>query len=115
LTGKKTLHPLIITASTPIAGPVVVVVGMRRQAADVRGAAQLLAEALTTVRALAPTTRVVVRVDSMFSTTEVAATAARYGAAVSLTTGSNPCVNAAIGQIPTAPVDGDPLPAGVRR
>jgi hypothetical protein len=58
VTGKKTLHPLIATASTPIAGPVVVAVRMRRgKAADVRGASRFLAEALTTVRALAPTTR----------------------------------------------------------
>ncbi|MGH3981883.1 MAG: IS1380 family transposase [Pseudonocardiaceae bacterium] len=101
LTGKKTLHPLIATASTPIARPVVVAVRMRRgKAADVRGAARFLAEALTTVRALAPTARVVVRADSKFYTAEVAATAARYGAAVSLTTGSNPSVNAAITQVP---------------
>ena len=101
LTGTKTLHPLIATALTPIAGPVVVAVGMRRgKAADVRGAARFLAEALTTVRALAPTARVVVRADSTFYTAEVAATAARYGAAVSLTTGSNPSVNAAITQVP---------------
>jgi hypothetical protein len=43
---------------------------------------------------------VVVRADSKFHTAEVAATAARYSAAVSLTTGSNPSVNAAIGQVP---------------
>jgi len=99
--GKKTLHPLIATASTPIARPVVVAVRMRRgKAADVRGAARLLAEALTTVRSLAPTARFVVRADSKFYTAEVAATAARYGAAVSLTTGSTPSVNAAIIQIP---------------
>jgi hypothetical protein len=101
LKGKKTLHPLIAIASTPIARPVVVAVRMRRgKAADVRGAARFLAEALSTVRALAPTARVVVRADSKFYTADVAATAARYGAAVSLTTGSNPSVNAAIGQIP---------------
>jgi hypothetical protein len=65
LTGKKTLHPLIATASTPIARPVVVAVRMRRgKAADVRGATRFLAEALTIVRALAPTARVVVRADS---------------------------------------------------
>ena len=101
LTGKKTLHPLIATASTPIARPVVVAVRMRRgKAADVRGAPRFLAEALTTVRALAPSARIVVRADSKFYTADVAATAARYGAAVSLTTGSNPSVHAAIGQIP---------------
>jgi hypothetical protein len=101
LKGRKTLHPLIATASTPIARPVVVAVRMRRgRAADVRGAARLLAEALTTVRVLAPTARVVVRADSKFYTAEVAAAAGRYGAAVSLTTGSNPSVHAAIGEIP---------------
>jgi hypothetical protein len=101
LTGKKTLHPLLATASTPIAAPVLVAVRMRRgKAADVRGAARLLAEALATVRAIAPTATIVVRGDSKFYTAEVAATAARYGAAVSLTTGANPSVHAAIGQIP---------------
>src|SRR5436305_4545088 len=41
LTGKKTLHPLIATASTPIARPVVVAARLRRgKAADVRGAAR---------------------------------------------------------------------------
>jgi DDE family transposase len=50
LKGKKTLHPLIATASTPIARPVVVAVRMRKgKAADVRGAARFLAEALSTV------------------------------------------------------------------
>jgi hypothetical protein len=101
LTGKKTLHPLLATASTPIAAPVVVATRMRRgKAADVRGAPRLLAEALATVRVIAPTARIVVRGDSKFYTAEVAATAARYAAAVSLTTGSNPSVNAAITQIP---------------
>ena len=101
LKGKKTLHPLLATASTPIAAPVVVAVRMRRgKAADVRGAPRFLAEALTTVRAIAPTARIVVRADSKFYTADVVASAARYGAAVSLTTGSNPSVNAAITQIP---------------
>jgi hypothetical protein len=101
LKGKKTLHPLIATACTPIARPVVVAIRMRKgRAADVRGAARFLAEALTTVRAIAPRARIVVRADSKFYTADVVATAARYDAAVSLTTGSNPSVNAAITQIP---------------
>jgi hypothetical protein len=100
LAGKKTLRPLLVTASTPLAAPVVVAVRMRRgKAADVRGAPRLLAEALVTVRAIAPTAKVVVRGDSKFYTADVVATAARYGAAVSLTTGSNPSVNATIAQI----------------
>jgi DDE family transposase len=101
LKGKKTLHPLIAIASTPIARPVMVAIRLRKgKAADVRGAARFLAEALTTVRAIAPQARIVVRADSKFYTADVAATAARYDAAVSLTTGSNPSVDAAIGQIP---------------
>jgi hypothetical protein len=101
LKGTRTLHPLIATASTPIARPVVVAIRLRRgKAADVRGAARFLAEALATVRAIAPTARIVVRADSKFYTADVVATAARYDAAVSLTTGSNPSVNAAIAAIP---------------
>jgi Transposase DDE domain group 1 len=94
LQGKKTLHPLIAIVSTPIARPVVVAIRLRKgKAADVRGAARLLAEALTTVRAIAPTARIVVRGDSKFYTADVVATAARDDAHVSLTTGSNPSVN----------------------
>jgi Transposase DDE domain group 1 len=100
LKGKKTLHPLIATMSTPIARPVVVAVRLRRgKSADVRGAARFLAEALATVRAIVPTATVVVRADSKFYSADVVATAARYGAHVSLTTGSNPSIHAAIAAI----------------
>jgi hypothetical protein len=101
LKGRKTLHPLIVTASTPIARPVMVAIRLRKgRAADVRGADRLLAQALATVRAIAPHARIVVRADSKFYTADIAATAVRYGADVSLTTGTNPSVHAAIGQIP---------------
>jgi hypothetical protein len=64
LKGKKTLHPLIVTASTPIARPVMVAIRMRTgKSADVRGAPRLRTEALTTVRAIVPTARIVVRGD----------------------------------------------------
>lgn len=100
LKGKKTLHPLIATASTPLAAPVVLAVRLRRgKAADVRGAARFLAEALTTLRAIAPTATVVVRADSQFYTADVAATAARYDAHVSLTARSSPSIRAAIDAI----------------
>ena len=101
LKGKKTLHPLIATASTPISRPVMVAIRLRKgKAADVRGAARFLAEALTTVRAIAPHARIIVRADSKFYTAEVATTAARYNADVSLTTGVNPSITAAIAAIP---------------
>lgn len=98
--GKKTLHPLIATISTPIARPVVAGIRLRRgKSADVRGAARFLAETLTVVRRIAPTAVVVVRGDSKFYTADLVATAARYRAHVSLTTGSNPSVNTAIAGI----------------
>ena len=67
-----------------------------------RGAARFLAEALTTVRSIAPTAKIVVRGDAKFYTADLAAVATRYGAEVSLTTGSNPSVHAAISAIPPA-------------
>jgi len=116
LRGKKTLHPLLVTACTPIARPVVVAIRLRKgRAADVRGAARLLAEALSTVRALAPRARIVVRADSKFSTADVVATAARYDAAVSLTTGSTPSVKRRYRPDPGDCVDRDSLPGRVRR
>jgi Transposase DDE domain group 1 len=100
LMGKKTLHPLIATMSTPLSRPVVVGVRLRRgKSADVRGAARLLAEVLSTVRAITPAAIVVVRADSKFYSADVAVTAARYNAHVSLTTGTNPSVRAAIAGI----------------
>jgi hypothetical protein len=99
--GRKTLHPLIATICTPIARPVVAGIRLRRgKSADVRGAARFLAETLAVVRRIAPRARVIVRGDSKFYTADVVATAARYAAHVSLTTGSNPSVRAAIAAIP---------------
>jgi hypothetical protein len=98
--GKKTLHPLIATISTPIARPVVAGIRLRRgKAADVRGAARFLAETLAVVRRIAPAATIVVRGDSKFYTADLVATAARYRAQVSLTTGSNPSITAAIAAI----------------
>jgi len=83
LKGKKTLHPLLVTVSTPIARPVVAGIRLRKgKSADVRGAARFLAEALAVVRQIAPNATIVVRGDSKFYTADVAATAARYDAQV---------------------------------
>ena len=100
LKGRKTLHPLVATVSTPIARPVVAGIRLRKgKSADVRGAARFLAEALAVVRQVAPNATVVVRGDSKFYSADVVATAARYGASVSLTTGSNPSITTAIKSI----------------
>ncbi len=65
-----------------------------------RGAVRFLAEVLAVVARIAPDATVVIRADSRFYTAKVVATAARYGARVSLTTGSNPDINATIAAIP---------------
>jgi Transposase DDE domain group 1 len=101
LTGVKTLHPLLAVVSTPIARPVVAGIRMRKgKSADVRGAARFAAEALATVAGLGVTGKVVVRADAKFYTADVVAACGRYGAYVSLTTGANPSVEAAIARIP---------------
>ncbi len=98
--GRKTLHPLIATISTPIARPVVAGIRLRKgKSADVRGAARFLAETLAVVRVIAPAATVVVHADSKFYTADIASTAARYRAHVSLSTGANPSVNAAVAAI----------------
>jgi hypothetical protein len=100
LKGRKTLHPLFAIVSTPIARPVVAGIRLRKgKSADVRGAARFLAEALAVVRQMAPNATVVVRGDSKFYSADVVATAARYGASASLTTGSNPSITSAIKSI----------------
>ena len=99
--GAKTLHPLVAALSSPLARPVVAGIRLRKgKSADVRGGAHFLAEALTTARDAGATGQIVVRADSKFYTAEVVAAAMRAGAFVSITTGSNPSVNAAIAQIP---------------
>jgi Transposase DDE domain group 1 len=97
LKGKKTLHPLLATICTPLARPVIAGIRMRNgRAADVRGAAGFVAEALATAKESGATETVILRADSKFYTADVVAAAQRAGAHVSLTTGSNPSVDAAI-------------------
>lgn len=97
LKGQKTLHPLLATISTPLARPVVAGIRLRKgKAADVRGAARFVAEALATAKQAGATGTIILRADSKFYTADVVAAARRAGAHVSLTTGSNPSVDAAI-------------------
>jgi hypothetical protein len=97
LKGQKTLHPLISTISTPLSRPVVAGIRMRKgNAADVRGATSFVAESLSTARAIGCTGALVLRADAKFFTARIVAAAARAGAFVSITTGSNEAVNAAI-------------------
>jgi DDE family transposase len=97
LKGKKTLHPLTATISTPLARPVVAGLRMRKgNSADMRGAARFTTQALKQAHACGATGIIVLRADSKFYSAKVVAAALRHGAQVSITTGSNPAVNAAI-------------------
>jgi DDE family transposase len=97
LKGKRTLHPLLSTISTRQAAPVIGPVRLRRgKAADVRGGASFVAEAIGAARAAGATGEVIVRADSKFYTAEVVAACRRGGAYFSLSTGMNPSISAAI-------------------
>lgn len=100
LKGKRTLHPLLSTISTPGAAPVIGPVRLRRgKAADVRGAASFVAEAITAARAAGGSGWLLVRADSKFYTAEVVAACRRGDAYFSLTTGMNPGIATAIAAI----------------
>jgi hypothetical protein len=99
--GIRTLHPLLATISTPIARPVIAAVRLREgRAADVRGAARFVAEALAAAGEAGCTGIRIVRADSKFYTAGVVAACRRAGAHFSLSTGMNPSIAAAIAQIP---------------
>jgi hypothetical protein len=67
LKGKRTLHPLISTISTTRCAPVVGPVRLRRgKAADVRGAASFVAEAIGMAREAGACGTILVRADSKF-------------------------------------------------
>jgi hypothetical protein len=88
---------LLATISTPLARPVIAGVRLRRgKAADVRGAARFVTEALATAAEAGCTGITIVRADSKFYTAEVVAACRRYGAHFSLSTGMNPSIRAAI-------------------
>jgi len=101
LKGKRTLHPLIATISTPECAPVSGPVRLRRgKAADVRGAQSYVAESIAVARQAGASGTILVRADSKFYTAEVVAACRRGGALFSLSTGINPSITAAIGRIP---------------
>jgi len=101
LRGKRTLHPMLSTISTPDAAPVIGPVRLRRgKAADVRGAESFVAEAIATARQAGATGNILVRADSKFYTADVVAVCRRASVWFSLSTGINPSITAAIGRIP---------------
>ncbi|MFJ8391173.1 IS1380 family transposase, partial [Streptomyces sp. NPDC094438] len=73
-TKVRGLHFQIVTASTPIAAPVIVATRLRKgSAGSAKGAAPLISEAITAVRAMGATGMIVVRGDSAFFSHKVVA------------------------------------------
>ncbi|MFE8957381.1 IS1380 family transposase [Streptomyces althioticus] len=84
-TKVRGLHFQIVTASTPIAAPVIVATRLRRgSAGSAKGAASLIAEAIKAVRSMGATGTIVVRADSAFFSHKVVATCRRAGVRFSL-------------------------------
>jgi hypothetical protein len=101
------LNPLVATISTPDAAPVIAATQLRAgNAASVRGAASLIAEAITTTKAVLATQpgsvggEIVMRADSAFYSRKVIAAARRGGARFSVTVRIDKKVTRAINAIP---------------
>jgi Transposase DDE domain group 1 len=101
------LNPLVATISTPDAAPVIAATQLRAgNAASVRGAASLVAEAIATTKAVLaaqpmPTPgEIVLRADSAFYSRKVIAAASRGGARFSVTMRVDKKVTRAIQSIP---------------
>jgi len=105
IAGKQVLRmglsPLAATISTDTAAPVIA--GMRLRAgksASGKGAARMVAQAISTARAAGVTGQILVRGDSAYGTAAVVAACRRSGARFSLVLAKNPAVAAAIEAIP---------------
>ncbi|KDN85571.1 transposase [Kitasatospora cheerisanensis KCTC 2395] len=84
-TKVRGLHFQIVTASTPLAAPVIVASRLRKgSAGSAKGAASLIAEAIRAVRAMGATGTVIVRADSAFFSHKVVAACRRAKAHFSL-------------------------------
>jgi hypothetical protein len=91
------LSPLVTTIATPIAAPVIAAMRLRKgSAGSSRGAASLLAEALSTARAIAAAANILVRADSAYYAGAVISTARRARARFSVTVSMNASIRAAI-------------------
>ena len=95
------LNVLAATISTPLAAPVVAAARLRGgNAGSARGAATLVAEAITTARQAGATGLIVVRADSAYYGGAFVAACRRNGARFSVTVRMDPKVRRAIAAIP---------------
>ena len=79
-------HPLVATLSTPLAAPVIAATRLRAgNAGSARGAASMIAEAITTARSCGASGEIVVRADSAFYAKTVIGACRRRGVRFSIT------------------------------
>jgi hypothetical protein len=96
-------HPLVATLSTPLSAPVIAATRLRAgNAGSARGAASMIAEAITTARACGATGEIVVRADSAFYAKTVIGACRRRGVRFSLTTRIDAKIRAACESIDEA-------------
>lgn len=97
---RKGLSPLATTISTPTAAPVVAGIRLRAgKAGSGRGADSMVREAIRTARAAGATGKILVRGDSAYGTSSVAAACLKEGAQFSLVLVKNRAVARAIASI----------------
>jgi hypothetical protein len=98
---RKGLSPLVTTISTQAGAPVIAGARLRAgRANSAKGAARMIAQAVSTARAAGITGELVVRGDSAYGTGVLTAACRRAGARFSLAVTKNRSVAAAIAEIP---------------
>jgi hypothetical protein len=98
--GVKGLNALLATVSSASAAPVIVATRLRKGSANsARGAARLVADAITTSRSCGVDGLVVLRADSAYYGAEVIAAVRRHGARFSITARKDRAITAAIAGI----------------
>lgn len=100
-TKVRGLHFQIVAASTPLAAPVIVAERLRKgSAGSAKGAASLVAEAISQVRAMGATGLIVVRADSAFFSHKVVAACRRAKARFSIAVAQRKPIRELIAAIP---------------
>jgi hypothetical protein len=98
--GVKGLNALLATVSTATSAPVIVATRLRKGSANsARGAARLIADAITTTRSCGVTGLLVLRADSAYYGRDVIAAARRHDVRFSITARKDKAVSAAIAAI----------------
>jgi len=97
---RKGLSPLVTTLSTDTTAPVITGIRLRAgKANSSKGAARMVAQALTTARAAGVSGQIIVRGDSAYGSRAVIRVCRRYGAVFSLVLSRNAAVQRAIDAI----------------